>query len=289
MRCLQKYSMIYTSTSCLKNPKNIIKVLEEYQRLGIENVELGSVHAYFKIEQLKKFHFNYIIHNYFPPQKNPFNFNLASQNATLRKKSLTLAKEAIELCRKIDSPIYTFHAGFTVDPKKLGSEFNHSIVTKRSKSIITYLDAVIELIDFADLYGVMLGIEPNVVQKFNLVKNENKLLLFAELDEIEILLKLFNRNELGILLDLGHTSVTSHWLKFDKNLFVNKIKNRVVAIHISNNDGINDQHKSLTKNCWQLKTLKKFKNVPITLESMNLSGNEIVNNLDLIENQLNTI
>lgn len=281
--------MIYTSTSCLKNPKNIIKVLEEYQRLGIENVELGSVHAYFKIEQLKKFHFNYIIHNYFPPQKNPFNFNLASQDATLRKKSLTLAKEAIELCRKIDSPIYTFHAGFTVDPKKLGSKMDYSIIPKRSKSITTYLDAVTELTDFASSYDIMLGMEPNVVQKFNLINNENKLLLFAELDEIKILLKLFNKNKLGILLDLGHTSVTSHWLKFDKNLFVNKIKNRVVAIHISNNNGISDQHKSLINNCWQLKTLKKFKDIPITLESMNLSGNEIINNLNLIENQLKVI
>ncbi|EPA05349.1 hypothetical protein [Candidatus Nitrosarchaeum limnium] len=40
--------MIYTSTSCLKNPQNIIKVLDEYEKGGIQNVELGSVHSYFQ-------------------------------------------------------------------------------------------------------------------------------------------------------------------------------------------------------------------------------------------------
>ena len=57
--------MIYTSTSCLKNPKNITKVLDEYQKAGIKQVELGSVHEYFDINELKKYDFEFFIHNYF--------------------------------------------------------------------------------------------------------------------------------------------------------------------------------------------------------------------------------
>jgi sugar phosphate isomerase/epimerase len=278
--------MFYASTSCLKNPRNLIKVLNEYQKLGIKNVELGSVHSYFEKNLLKKFDFNYIIHNYFPPPKIPFNFNLASQNKSIRKKSIQLAKNAIEFCRKIDSPIYTFHAGFTVDPSKLGSKFNYLKISNRSKSIITFIDSVIELVDLAKKNGIKLGMEPNVVQNFNIIDNQNKLLLFAELNEIEILFKFFKKNELGILLDLGHTSVTSHWLKFDKDQFVSKIKNNVIAIHISNNNGLRDQHKSLTKNCWQINVLKQFKNSPIILESMNLTPKEIFNNLKIIKSGL---
>ena len=112
--------MIYVSTSCLKNPTNVSKVLDEYQKGDIENVELGSVHSSFDIRILKKYDFNFLIHNYFPPPKNPFNLNLSSQNSVIRLKSIQLAKNAIDLCRKINSPIYTFHAGFTTDPKKLG-------------------------------------------------------------------------------------------------------------------------------------------------------------------------
>ena len=43
--------MIYVSTCCLKNPHNIIHVLNEYQKSEISNVELGSIHNPFDIKQ----------------------------------------------------------------------------------------------------------------------------------------------------------------------------------------------------------------------------------------------
>ena len=45
--------MVYVSTSCLKNPTNVIKVLQEYEKANIENVELGSVHTFFNVKKLK--------------------------------------------------------------------------------------------------------------------------------------------------------------------------------------------------------------------------------------------
>jgi len=276
--------VIYTSTSCLKHPKKIINVLKEYEKAGIKNVELGSVHSYFNINELKKFNFNFLIHNYFPPPKKPFNFNLASQNNSIRKRSLNLAKKAIDLCRQIDSPLYTFHGGFTVDPQKLGMKFSRENISTKPKAILTFINSLFELIDFAKSNGIKLAMEPNVVQKFNLTRNKNELLLFAELDEIEILFKFFKKNELGILLDLGHTSVTSHWLHFNRDNFVKKLQDRISAVHISNNNGLQDQHKSLTKNCWQVKKLSFPKKIPIILESMNLTVDQIKQNLQLIKN-----
>jgi len=46
--------MIYVSTSCLKNPQNIVRVLDEYEKAEIQNVELGSVHKHFDTKKLKK-------------------------------------------------------------------------------------------------------------------------------------------------------------------------------------------------------------------------------------------
>ena len=89
------------------DPKNLSKVLEQYQNGGIENVELGSIHSPFDTKILKKYDFNYLIHNYFPAPKKSFIFNLSSPNLEIKKKSLQLAKNAIELCRKINSPMYT--------------------------------------------------------------------------------------------------------------------------------------------------------------------------------------
>ncbi len=278
--------MIYASTSCLKNPSNVIRVLEEYEKEGIENVELGSVHSNFDISKLKRFDFNFLIHNYFPPPKNPFNFNLASQNLTIRNKSINLAKKAIDLCQKINSPIYTFHAGFTVDPEKLGSKFSRKNIVNRETAISTYIESLGDIIEYSKKNSVKIAMEPNVVQKFNLIKNKNKLSLFADIDELKYLYKFINKKDLGLLLDLGHTNVTATWLNFNRDEFVDFCKNKTLAVHISNNDGKKDQHKALTKDCWHLSKLKLFKNKPIILETMNLTPKQISNNIKIANSAL---
>lgn len=276
--------MIFTSTSCLRNPKKIISVLDEYHNNGIKHVELGSIHSYFDIKLLKNYDFDFIIHNYFPPPKTPFNFNLASQNKLIRKKSIQLAKSAIDLCCKLNSNLYSFHAGFTVDPKTLGKAFSRNLITSKAKALTTFIESVEYLVDYSKSNGISLAIEPNVVQKFNLVKGKNELLLLADYDEIELFYKYFKKSQVGLLLDLGHTAVTSTWLKFDKDEFVNKCADKVLAIHVSNNDGYKDQHKSLTKSCWQISKLKKFKHLPISLETMNLTIDQLKKNIQLAKN-----
>lgn len=273
---------VYTSTNCLKNPKNVITVLNKYAKSGIENVELGSVHDYFDVNELKKFDFNFLIHNYFPPPKIPFNFNLASNNKEIQQKSKDLAKQAIDLCCIINSSIYTFHAGFTVDPPKLGKPLPRLNMIDRQIAIEIFSQGLNEILDFAENRGIKIAMEPNVVQKFNLIDGKNELCLFADYLEISKLYKIIKKTSLGLLLDLGHTSVTSHWLNFNKDEFVEKCKNKVFAIHASNNNGLQDQHKSLTKDCWQTSKLKEFKHVPIILETMNLSVEQIKENIKLV-------
>lgn len=279
-------SRIYASTNCLRHPKNIVKVLSEYQKGEIENVELGSVHTHFDTKILKNYDFNFIIHNYFPPPKTPFNFNLASKNKIIRQKSSRLAKKAIDLCCDIESSLYTFHAGFTVDPPKLGKPLPRINVNDRNDAIEIFVDEVKKIVNYANSRGIKVAMEPNVVQKFNLVENRNDLCLFAEYLEIEKLFKILRKTSLGLLLDLGHTAVTSHWLKFDKDEFVQKCSKHTYAIHVSNNNGLQDQHRGLTKNCWAISKLKKFKNNPIILETMNLSIDKIKQNIQIVKNSI---
>ena len=277
---------VYVSTNCLESPKDVIKVLKEYKKAGIENVELGSVHSFFDINELRKFQFNFLMHNYFPPPKTPFNFNLASSNNIIREKSIMLAKNAINLCNEINCPLYTFHAGFTVDPQQLGKPFKNKNSTERETAIQIFYDSIIELIDYAKKTDIKLAMEPNVVQEFNLVNGKNELLLFADYEEIRQLYKKISKNQLGLLLDLGHIAVTSYWLNFDKDEFVKNCADKVFAVHVSNNDGMKDQHKGLTKDCWQVSKLKLFKKNPIILETMNLDVNEIKNNIRMAQKSM---
>lgn len=278
---------IYVSTSCLKNPKNVTNVLREYEKADIDNIELGSVHDYFDINVLKKFDFNYLIHNYFPPPKNAFNFNLASCNDIVRSSSISLAKKAMAICSSINAPLYTFHAGFTVDPPELGRPFPRDNIPKRGNALRIYNESLVDLIDYSKSCGIKIAMEPNVVQKFNLVDNENKLCLFADFEEIKLLKSFFQKDELGILLDLGHTAVTAHWLNYNKDEFVEQCRKWVYAIHVSHNNGRADQHRSLTKNSWQVSKLKSFKKKPIILETMNLSTDKIRANIDLVNDVIN--
>jgi hypothetical protein len=55
---------------------------------------------------------------------------------------------------------------------------------------------------------------------------------------------------------------------------------------VSNNNELQDQHKGLTQKCWAISKLKKFKNNPIILETMNLSIEKIRQNINLVQNSI---
>ena len=105
----------------------------------------------------ENYNFNFIAHGYFPPPKTPFNFNLASQKKTIREKSIKLVKNAVNVCADINAPIFTFHAGFTVDPPKLGKPFPKNKKFDREKAISRYYESIDELIDFTKNFDVNSG------------------------------------------------------------------------------------------------------------------------------------
>ena len=138
--------MFYVSTCCIKNPNNILSVLDQYQNKDIENVELGSVHKYFDTKLLSNYDFNFMIHGYFPPPEISFNFNLASQKSSILKKSIDLVKSAIDICCNIDSSIFSFHAGIATDPPKLGVRFPREKIANRTQVLDTFFQDQLELL-----------------------------------------------------------------------------------------------------------------------------------------------
>ena len=89
----------------------------------------------------------------------------------------------------------------------------------------------------------------------------------------------------GVLLDLGHLKVTSHWLGFDKYQFVERLKDRVFAIHLHENNGQLDEHKELDKTSWCFEVIgrKCFSGIPIVVESFGPTVDQIVQQVRLIE------
>ena len=283
--------LIYVSTSCLKNGGNILDVLKVYKEAGFKNVELGqSIYDVNLPNKIKQHDFNFIVHHHFPPPKKPYVVNLASQNATILKKSREQIKKSIEFCNRLDIGLFTFHAGFRADPS-IKLEFKKSSpVASYEKALRTFIESVKEINIHAENNGVKIAIENNVLSEHNLVNGRNLFLLMCESTEFENLFREIPSDNIGALLDLGHLQVTSHWLKFDKYEFVDKLKDKVFLIHVHENNGKVDEHKGLDEKSWCLRIIGKkcFRKVPVSLESTNLDINEIIQNKKLLEQNYNT-
>ena len=281
---------IYVSTSCLVNPGNVFDVLETYARAGLRNVELGSRHKYVAgllPDNFKQYDFNFLVHHYFPPPEKPIIVNLASQNPAILEQSRLHIKRAIDFCHNLDIKLFTFHAGFCLDPD-IKLQFPKDQPFSYEAAFTTFVESVNEISSYAEQRGTRLAIENNVLSEYNLVNGQNQFLLLCQAEEFERLWDRVPSANAGVLLDLGHLKVTSHWLQFDRYEFIDRVKDKVFAIHLHENDGQVDEHKELDETSWCLKVIQEkcFADLPIVLESSGLDIEQIIHQISLIEKAL---
>ena len=267
---------------------NIDKSIEE----AIEkkyNIEFSSGIKYDKnnIKKILSYKGKKLLHNYFPPPKLDYVLNLASLNKSIREKSINHCIEALELSSKINAKFFCAHAGFLVDPdpKDLGSKIKYDNFYDLSESNFFFLESIKRILSYSDLYKVDFYIENNVLIKQNYSKKNNRLPFFCcESDNISFFFKQINHPRFGLLLDTAHLKVTCNTLNLNLDEELEKIKPFIKAIHHSDNDGLVDNNKILSKKYWFLNYLKNFKGLPQIIEIKNLNNSEIINCIDLIKN-----
>ena len=98
-------------------------------------------------------------------------------------------------------------------------------------------------------------------------------------NEFKELFKYFKPNDLGVNLNIGHLNLASKAFNFSKFKFVEKLKKYILAIELSHNNGIDDQHLPLKKNMWYWKIINDpyFFKVYKILEFRNTSIKNIKN------------
>jgi len=278
---------VYVSTSSVKNPFDLKKVLEKFKQLNITNIELGSSHHYINdLESLLEMYKGnkYVIHNYFPPLLEPIALNIASENTEIRNTSLNFAKNAIDLCVKLNVPIYSMHAGMLADPNKI-KFFEGFTFTEENFDEDKYNSAFLHLIAsckeinlYARNHGVKFAIETSGghPEKF-------KYLLMTKIIEFRKLITEINDDNFGILLDIGHYNLSTHLNEEeDINMFISEFRDNIFQIHIHHNDGSDDQHLHPT-----IKELNYLKNINkdtiIVLESMNNTPESILEQYNIIK------
>ena len=194
---------------------------------------------------------NLILHNYFPPPREPFVFNLASLNKSVGEKSLSLATCAIDLASRLNVKYYSFHAGFLIDPKisELGRQFYSKRLQNKKDSIDIFLGRVEIIASYARSKKIEILIENNVFSLANKKRCAVNPFLMADMyDCVEIIPQ--TPSNVSLLVDVGHLNVSASSENFNKVEFLNETKPLTKAYHISENDGMSDMNLPVSKESW---------------------------------------
>jgi len=248
--------MIFISTGGFKSEKSINSINKLMEK-GIYDIELsGGEYEVDQIEKIiteKKLHnsLNLQVHNYFPPPRSPFVFNLGSLDEEISKISMNHALNSIELASKLKSKYYSFHAGFLLDPqvKELGKKIKKRNTYNREISKNTFIERVNILAKFAETKNITLLIENNVLSSNNFEEfKENILLMVDEPECTEIMNRV--SNNVKMLVDVAHLKVSSNSLNFDRISFLKKLDKWILAYHLSDNDGNSDSNEKIRLDSW---------------------------------------
>jgi sugar phosphate isomerase/epimerase len=218
---------------------------------------------------------NFLVHSYFPPPVSNFVLNFADTSNQTRG----FITKSMEYVKELNIPYYSIHAGFKKDfqiKNEILEDGKGSFVAKNIQENIDW---------FYDNYIEKLALE-------NLFPNgQNETCFASHIDEIVELLKSDAR--VFLLLDLGHLKVSSRFYKFNYleavNLLFEKYSHRILEIHLSENDGVEDSHFIIQSDSIQYMILEKFRkniienNINLVIEAREYSLEKLKECYNLIQ------
>ena len=223
------------------------------------------------------------VHNYFPPQKDAFVFNLASANEAILDKSLNHSFQAVDLAAKLGCQFYSFHAGFLIDPKvsDLGRKISRQNLQDRDSAITLFIEMVNKISKYAEKKEIKILLENNVISKANLNHfGTNPFLMTNHLEAIEIMNS--TDKNVGLLVDVAHLKVSSASEGFFRNQYLESTAEFTCAYHLSENDGTADSNELVTSNSWFWPYIRKDLNY-YSLEVYNEDLNTLKKQIELVK------
>lgn len=281
--------MIFVSTGGVKN-KTAKETSIDFYECGISNIELsGGIYSATYKQDLVKLSdkINFQVHNYFPPPRNPFVFNLASVDIKLRERSIQHVINSMNLAIDLKRPIYSFHAGFRINPKvtELGQTIKKTTLSDRYSALEIFGESISLLSEEARKKGVDLLIENNVLNKRNMETFGEDPLLLTEPNEIISFFENIPSN-IGLLMDVAHLKVSSNTLSFDKKNALNSLKKYIKGYHFSDNDGYKDSNGPISNDSWFWNEINKDLDY-YSIEVYNVKTSVLFDQYKLVRDKLN--
>ena len=99
----------------------------------------------------------------------------------------------------------------------------------------------------------------------------------------------YNASDISINLNIGHLNLAANAFDFKWSNFIDLIQNYIVAMELSHNNGLEDQHMLLKNNSWYWDLINdaRFINVYKILECRNTDIDKIAKNINLIKQNNN--
>jgi sugar phosphate isomerase/epimerase len=286
---------VYMSSGAFR-VKTLPGVIAEAKRLGITHVELSSgldhdpdleTHLRSGMDQGLTF----LVHNYFPAPATPQVLNLTASDPEGLRWSLDHCRRAIDLSVVVGGGFYSLHSGYIAALKahQLGkpdaqAEAFKNTPIDRETAYQLMIRSVRDVADYAAQHGKSLLLENNVISPVYLAKAPANPLLMTSADEIVRFMKDVDRANVGFLIDMGHAKVSATALKFDAHAFLDQVGPYVRALHLSDNDGLEDQNLPFDKAAWFYPRLKEFRNVPWVIEAYTMTDDIMLRQLEVLGN-----
>lgn len=179
--------------------------------------------------------------------------NVAWTNSRIRQESLSQIKEAIEFTYDVGAELLTIHPGWK---DLFGYRYPDEAYTLA-------IEGHRELAEAASDYGIRIGIEnmPPFWLSFG-----------VDPEEIKAMIQAVNRDNLGLTLDVGHANILGV-NAIDE--FITTLNEKILLIHIHDNDGKRDQHKVIGEGTIDFhkvisSLIQGGINAPLCIESSNL-------------------
>ena len=203
---------------------------------------------------------------------------------------MDLCRRAIDISASLKSGYYSAHAGFTHDlqPAHLGrpdlqAALSEESINKRDICLELLIESARDLADYGRSRGIVFLMENNVAAPIMGEMGPKLLLCLTGQDLVELVAEV-NHDNFGLLIDVGHLKVTANALKFDRHGFIDLVGPHIKAWHLSDNDGLSDQHLPLSPDSWFLPRLKEFQVLGAALELTPTDVKNISSSIRIVEN-----
>lgn len=275
---------VFVSTTFMPLESSIIEAVSMLKKYNIFNIELGSIHRPQDnlIMELNKLGCNYMTHNFFPPEEERLILNIASKNEDVINKSLDFIKNAIDFAIGIGAQIYTIHPGFLAEPtdeSRSSDNFDFNFLPADPQTLS---------MEYDKCYGIFLGSLKRISQYIEnkpikiAIESEGSVskkefMFFSKPHDFSRLLDEDLSEKIGINLNLAHLNLAANAWGFDKAETIELLRPKIMAVEVSHNNGMEDDHCALNPGSWYMDILKDeyFKTIPVVFEGRNLAVDEV--------------